>query len=67
MNDEMPVQPLPMPPYCDENGMRRIAELEAALRAITYRADGGAVLASYNPGFDLRKVAPILDTIHTKE
>jgi hypothetical protein len=44
----------------------RIGELEEALKAITYREGDGAVRASYNPGFDLRKVAPVLDKLHTR-
>jgi hypothetical protein len=44
----------------------RIAALEEALRAITFRDAHGFVIASYNPGFDLRKVAPVLDSLHSK-
>ena len=34
-----PAQDHPMPPYCDANGMRRIIELEAALREIARQCE----------------------------
>lgn len=43
---------------------KRIAELEAAIRKITFQEEGGAVRPSFYPYVDLATVAPILADVH---
>jgi hypothetical protein len=43
----------------------RIAELEAAIRAITYMSSNGKIAPSFQPWVDLSEVAPVLRTIHS--
>jgi hypothetical protein len=44
-----------------------IVELEAALRAITYRDSSGSVVNAYVEDVDLREYAPILEQLHKPE
>jgi len=60
--DAMPAEALPMPPYCDENGMRRIAELEAALR----RAAPYVVAFAENAPDDDGGAEAKLDLLHVR-
>ena len=47
--------------------INRIVELETALREITWRHCDGSVHVSYDEGFNLLKVAPVLDIIHPQK
>ena len=48
-----------------QDWMKYAEELEAAIRAITYRAawDGGKIVAYHRDGADLRPYAPILEDV----
>lgn len=35
MNDAMPAQALPMPPYCDENGMKLLDEFRERVQRLS--------------------------------